>query len=374
MAIFFVSLALLVLGPIACFSASPGGNYAAVQIIQKSSGLPAIGYLILDSGKVKNIQAAGLRRTNGTAEVTVGDKWHIGSCAKAMTAAVLARLVERGVISWNTTLSAVFSKVHPELAGATVRQLLTHTAGLPRDFPLSTLQTRETNLYLVQKRRTRLVTAALRNAPLTAPGASYQYSNLGYTVAGHVAEKVTGRPWHVLLREELFGPLGINAWGLGSAGIGNLDAQPWGHTYSNEKWIPIKPGPFADNPLFMAPAGTLHMPLRDWARFIRAHLLGGESGLLQQATFDELRRPDLNNYAPGWTVDRSFQSVKNTTVWWHAGSNTVNLAVAAIFPEWDQAVLLVTNGVDRPQGAKVQAGLKKVFEDVILPQLGPSDT
>lgn len=203
---------------------------------------------------------------------------------------------------------------------------------------------------------------------------------------------MSGRACHVLLREELFDPLGINDWGLGSPGIDNPDSQPWGHTKSNglqsasfmpyfaiftyftRSWMPIKPGPFADNPLLMAPAGTLHMPLRDWARFVQAHILGGKSGLLRQATFDELHRPEMESYAAGWSVTTSIGTMNNTTVWVQSGSNTMNHAVVVVLPDRDQAIMDVTNGFDQPRGDAVQAGVKRVFDEIIEPQLGPSDT
>lgn len=383
MASVLTSAALIALFSLAYASAFNNGNHAALQAIQKSSGLPAIGYIILDNGKVKDIQAAGLRRTNGTANVSVDDKWHIGSCGKVMTATVLARLIEQGYISWNTTLSEVFSNVSTGLSGATVRQLLTHTSGLPRDFPVFTFLRRTTDLDVARNDRKKFVADALRNPPQNASGTVFQYSNVGYTVAGRLAEKVTGRAWHVLLREQLFGPLGINGWGIGSPGIGNPDSQPWGHIInngssflfgfeptSNTSWTPVKPGRLADFPPFMAPAGTLHISMREWARFAHAHLLGGSSGLLRQSTFDELHRPELQGYAAGWNVSSSFMSVNNTRVWSHAGSNAMNVAVASLFPEWNQAILMVTNAVDFPRAKMVEDGLSKVFKKIIAPQLG----
>lgn len=368
---FRVSAVFIALCFLAPANASQSDNHAALQAIQKASGLPAIGYLVLDSGKVKDIQAAGLRQANGTTPVSVNDKWHIGGCAQAMTATVLARLIEKGTISWNTTLSDAMGWVSPELARVTVRQLLTHTSGLPRDFPMSTIRVRPRNMKLAQMLRDRFVSDALLQAPERRPGTTTQYSNLGYTVAGNVAESVSGRRWDVLLREELFDPLGIKDWGLGSPGIDDPDRQPWGHFRINGSWRPVKPGPGADFPLFLGPAGIFHVSLPDWARFIQAHLLGGKSGLLHPSTFRELHRPELNKYSAGWIVSRELEMVKNTTVWWHIGYNSRNFAAAAVFPDWNQAVLIVTNAFDCPKGDLLRNPLRRVVKELIVPQLGP---
>lgn len=372
MASFKTSAVLIALCLLASASASKSDNHAALQAIVKESGLPAIGYLVLDAGEVKDIQAAGLRQLNGTTPVSVDDKWHIGGCAQAMTATVLARLIEKKTLSWNATLSTAIGNVSPGFARVTVRQLLTHTSGLPLEFPKIDMLSRQRNLAEAQLLRYIIVRNALSRAPERRPGTTSAFSNIGYTVAGRVAENVTGRPWDVLLREELFDPLGIKNWGLGSPGIDNPGEQPWGHIKKRGKWIPIAPGMCADFPLFLAPASGLHISLRDWARFVRAHLLGGKSGLLQQKTFDELHRTELSDRAAGWKVGRRLGIVKNTTVWWQVGSNLRSFAGLALFPEWDQAVLVVTNGFDCSNYDLLKRSLLKVWREILVPQLGPA--
>src|SRR5208283_3341976 len=77
--------------------------------------------------------AAGVRK-RGTAErITLDDRFHLGSAAKAMT----ATLVEEGRLNWTTTLGELFADtvkpMHPAWEKVTLRQVLAHRSGLPFD-------------------------------------------------------------------------------------------------------------------------------------------------------------------------------------------------------------------------------------------------
>src|SRR5690242_20277101 len=78
--------------------------------------------------------AAGVRK-RGTAErITLDDQFHLGSCTKAMTATLVAMLVEEGKLNWTTTLGELFADtvkpMDPASEKVTLRQVLAHRAGL----------------------------------------------------------------------------------------------------------------------------------------------------------------------------------------------------------------------------------------------------
>jgi CubicO group peptidase (beta-lactamase class C family) len=77
----------------------------------------------------------GVRRSGAPDLVTPADRFHIGSDAKAMTATMLATLVEKGKLGWDTTPSAVFpeakDRILPDYRDVTLTDLLAHRAGLP---------------------------------------------------------------------------------------------------------------------------------------------------------------------------------------------------------------------------------------------------
>src|SRR6266481_2871157 len=80
---------------------------------------------------------AGVRK-RGTAErITLNDRFHLGSCTKAMTATLVAMLVEEGKLNWTTTLGELFADtvkpMHPAWEKVTLRQVLAHRASLPNE-------------------------------------------------------------------------------------------------------------------------------------------------------------------------------------------------------------------------------------------------
>src|ERR1043165_8579602 len=79
--------------------------------------------------------AAGVRKRGSADGITLDDRFHLGSCTKAMTATLVAMFVEDGKLNWTTTLGELFAdtvkRMHPAWEKATLRQVLAHRAGLP---------------------------------------------------------------------------------------------------------------------------------------------------------------------------------------------------------------------------------------------------
>src|SRR4051812_30681891 len=73
--------------------------------------VPGMVAALIDGDHILAIGATGVRRRGDATKVTVNDRFHIGSCTKAMTATLCAMLVEEGKLSWDRTLAEAF----PEL-------------------------------------------------------------------------------------------------------------------------------------------------------------------------------------------------------------------------------------------------------------------
>jgi hypothetical protein len=106
----------------------------------------------------------------------------------------------------------------------------------------------------------------------------------------------------------------------------------------------VPPGPGADNPLCIGPAGTVHCSIGDWGKFAAQHLgasVGGKR-LLTDETLEKLHTPiGEQEYAMGWVVaERPWGGGR---VLWHNGSNTMNYAVVWLAPKKKFAALAATN-------------------------------
>lgn len=351
---------------------------ALLEPIRVKRGVPAIGGAIIVGEEVVASGVTGIRASGHDAPVTIDDRFHLGSCTKAMTALLLATLVEDGVLSWETTIGESLPAItmHEQWKSVTLRQLITHRAGAPADLNRGGLWRRlwdHTGTPTEQRRD--LAIGVLAERPVHAPGTKYLYSNAGYAIAGYIAETKTGTSWEDLMRQRIFVPLGMTSAGFGPPGSpGNPPDQPRGHARPNR---PTEPAKGADNPAAIGPAGTVHAAIKDWAAYIAVHLRGDAANpnrvprLVSAASFDLLHEPadgPGERYAGGWLVDtrpwaRGEGAAAKGKVLTHAGSNTMWFAVVWIAPERDFAVLAVCNqgdaaaprACDEAVGALIQA-------------------
>jgi len=317
-----------------------------LEPIRAKHDVPALGGAIVKGADLVAIGASGLRARGAAPLVTVNDLWHLGSCTKAMTATLAARLVEQGKLEWSSTLGGVFADLRDEMDAqwrdVTLEMLLQQRGGAGGDPPPQTwaqLWRRDKDEPPHVARRW-FVEQLLTQPPAYKPGTKFEYSNQGYTIAGAMLERATGKPWEELMRGELFAPLHMESAGFGPPGARKEIDQPRGHSAIG----PIVPGPGADNPPAIGPAGTVHCSLADWAKFVAAHLRG-ENGVDSVVTAQSFRKlhacPEFQTYAMGWGRDPRKWAGGDTLH--HAGSNTMWYCVVWIAPAKDCAFLATTN-------------------------------
>jgi CubicO group peptidase (beta-lactamase class C family) len=323
-----------------------------LETIRVANKLPALGAAILTIDGVQSVAVTGTRKRGDATLATDNDLWHLGSNTKAMTATMIARLVERGQMRWDQTLGETF----PELAGKmnadtkaiTVTQLLSHRSGLDRSFNSQKYVDRAD----LRAARVSVVEDAIASKLNNKPGEKFRYSNWGYTVAGAMAERAAGDSWEQLMRREVFAPLKILSAGFGGTGtVGKID-QPWPHTEDGKPTD--SNGVQIDNVPTMGPAGTVHMSLTDWAKFVAEHLRGstGKSAYLKKETFEKLHTAVGDDYALGLHSFRRDWAGGNALN--HNGDNTMNYALMWAAPQKNFAVIVVTN----------QSGAAKATDDV----------
>lgn len=314
----------------------------ALKPILRKHNVPAIAAAIVTSEGLQFVGAVGYRKRGTDVPVALDDYWHLGSDTKAMTATLMARLVERGDLQWDTRMADVFPEFekdfHPDMRNVTIEQLLSHRSGLPANLSLGRYQGED-----VRSLRRRAVREYLAKRPLHGPGSHMEYSNLGYIIAGAVVEATLNQSWEDAIREEVFTPLAMNTAGFGGTGTPGKTDQPWPHS-SNGSPMPHN-GPGMDNPPVMGPAGRVHCSIEDWAKFVQDQLRGarGERDvLLRPESYAKLQTPSPGaDYALGWGVTQ--RDWGGGVVLQHSGDNTMNHANVWIAPQRDFAVLACVN-------------------------------
>ena len=325
------------------------GLSALLEPLRGKFELPALAAAVVRGEEVVALGAVGVRKVGAPDEVTAQDKFHIGSCTKSMTATLAAMLIEEGKVSWGTQIADVFPEraagMDPRYRKVTLEQLLSHRGGTPASLDADGLWARiweQKGTPVAQ--RLFLLDGVLAKPPDAPPGTKLIYSNAGYAIAGAMLERVMGKPWEELMRERIFKPLGMSSAGFGAPASPAMTDQPWGHTAGSLALRPVPPGPGADNPAAIGPAGTVHCSIGDLARYAAFHLKGarGEGKLLKPETFLKLHTPvNGQDHALGWlAVERDWAGGAALT---HTGSNTMFFTVIWIAPRKDFAVVVATN-------------------------------
>lgn len=319
-----------------------------IEPILKKSKLPSLSVAAIQDGELVALGAAGSRQLGGTEPVTINDKYHLGSCTKPMTATLIAVCVEKGILTWQTTIGEVLDEhmtIHDSYKEVTIEQLLAHVGGAPGKPPIKIWLDAWNNQGKLKPRnqRYKFAEAILAKKPDYTPGSKTVYSNQGYAIAGVMLEVLTDQPWEDCIREKLLIPLGMNSAGFRAPEKGH----PLGHHRG-------KPMAFdhqkSDNPDAIGPAGTIHMTVADWAKFALFHLNRDlETGVLTKPeSFEKLNStlPKSKHHGVGgWLVhDLDWAGGHCLQM---TGSNTMWFAMLWIMPEQNQAYLVATNSAKK---------------------------
>jgi CubicO group peptidase (beta-lactamase class C family) len=348
---------------------APTNLDATLQAIIIKAKIPGMAAVVLHGDQIIAQGAAGVRKKGGTEPITLADQFELCSCTKAMTATLVAMLIEEGKLRWNTSLAEIFAAVAPDIDPAwrtvTVRQLLAQRAGITGNHLFALLGSVSAAKADLPKQRRAFAMKLLARPPDIPPNTKFVYSSTNFILAGAILEAVTGHTWEDLMRERLYGSLGIASGGFGPPGTPGQVDEPWGHGHRRLLYVPmpgwsdtpLDPGSdSADYPLATGPAGMAHMSVTDWAKFVAVHLRGDPANphrqvtLLKADTFARLHEPeaDEREYTGGWFVGtrpwaKGPRPSDTGRVLFHAGDNGRWSTVVWLAPEIDFALLIACN-------------------------------
>jgi len=335
----------------------PTAAELASKVLENRS-IPAIGIVIIRHGRIADEAIAGVRASDNPLPAGKSDLWHLGSDEKAMTATMIARLVERKRLSWHAQLDRLIPEVADSMR-ADYRQvdlveLLAHRAGLQDLIDSDYYESLYHDSRPLHAQRIDYVKMALSAAPAYPPGTDAMYSNRGTVIAALAAEDATGQGYEALMRRELFDPLGMKSPSFDPPKRGELA----GHDGETPEY-----GLKADNPRVDAPAGEVRMTLDDWAKFAIDQMKGDHGGgrLLSKSTYVFLHTGQEGTvYGLGWGVRSSLDGV-NGYFLTHSGSNGYWFARIVLAPETENGLLIVSNsGSETAQKAVADVETKVV--------------
>jgi CubicO group peptidase (beta-lactamase class C family) len=345
-------------------STSVGPRIAAALNRNPAVGL-AVG--IVRDGRLAFFRGHGFADLAARAPVTEDTVFRIGSITKTFTAIAVLQLCEQGDIDLDAPAGDYLraydlAPAHPTHRPPTVRQLLTHTAGLPELVYPSHVFTpvlgetvrfgqRVPALAEFYRGRLRLV---------AEPGTTHTYSNHGFATLGQIVEDVTGRQLADHLRDRVFAPLGMTHTdlvrsGRVRAGLATGYALRAGG-----------PRPVGDRDLVTAGAGGIYSTTRDMARYLAALLGDGSGPILRADTLATMFAPHYqpDPRLPGVGLAFFRHDIGGHLVVEHEGLLPGFTSQLSVAPAGDLGVVAFTNGA-RGARAWLSTEVGAILRDVL---------
>lgn len=331
----------------------------------KAQGIPSVAVGVVIDGELAYTKGFGVADLKTNARPDADTAYRIGSITKSFTALTLLSLRDQGALSLDDTLARWIPEaaqlVYPtrDSPPVTLRQMLTHTSGLPRLGKFSYTQAdRGPSVDEVVKS---LIGYSVENAP----GTIKEYSNLGYSLLGIVAGRAGRAPLREVMGKRLLAPLGMTSTVWDRAGVpperlATAYAKgPGGELKPVDHWV------LGDS----EGSGGLYSTVRDMARYVALQLdaypprSAPESGPLKRSSVREahfnalkesfqVRLGDAprkgeslvdaraSSYGYAWVSE---QTCELEEIVWHNGGTDGYSTVIALLPKQGVGVIALAN-------------------------------
>ena len=316
--------------------------------------VPGLALCVVRDGEPDLLKVYGQRDVEAALPVTVDTQFTICSITKSFTAIGLGMLVDERRLDWTKPVREYLPefRLHDPIATdrVTVQDLLCHHSGLPRhDWVWMAGDPSRDEMF-----------AALRYLePSKDIRTSFQYSNLGYLVAGMVAERITGQSWQDFTRERILTKLGMTHVGFSAEDLQRAEDHAWPYVLGDEE-----PGVFVRRraklwPIRNTAAGGINAAISDMANYLRFHLAGGRYNdvqLLSKATLQAMQTPrvhagpsefvEISDYHYGFGLSSYYY--RGERVVGHSGGWVGWGTLMVMLPDRNAGIVTLTNRTGSP--------------------------
>jgi CubicO group peptidase (beta-lactamase class C family) len=248
--------------------------------------------LVADNGKVIYKRGLGLANMEWNIPNDADTKFRLGSITKQFTATLILQLVEQGKIKLDGKLSDYLPDYRKDTgAKVTIHNLLSHTSGVPSYTSIpGFFQNVSRNPFAVDDFIKKYASDNLE----FEPGTKFVYSNSGYFLLGAIIEKVTGKPYEQVLKENIFDPVGMKNSGYDHWGT-IISKRATGYSKTPRGY---ETAPYLDMSIPYA-AGSLYSTVEDLYLWDQA--LYGDKVLTAKSK-ELMFKANLNNYGYGFVM------------------------------------------------------------------------
>ena len=290
-----------------------------------------------------------LERAWGFANLDTGEKltprhrFRIASHTKSFTAAAILKLREQRKLKLDDAAGDYVDGLHPEVARATIAQLLSHTAGVIRD-GADAEQFVDRRPFL----NARELKDDLKNPPVIDAGTRLKYSNHGYGLLGLVIEAITGESWASFIKREIIDAAGLTET---TPDMPLKRGTPFARGHTGRILLGrrlVIPGDFVLNAV--APAGAVVSTAADVARHFAQLSPKARHSVISVASRREMTRRQWRNPNASLESYYGFGTMSGTSNGWdwfgHGGGLQGYISLTRTYLSQELTVVVLTNAID----------------------------
>lgn len=339
---------------------------ALVTQVMKESRIPGLAVGIVEGDQAVYLKGYGT--AGGGRPVTPQTPFILGSLSKSFTAMAAQQLVAAGKLDLDRPVQYYLPwfRVADEAASAkiTVRDLLNHTTGLPREAAnfLGAVDDRTSAESIVRRMAELELTAA--------PGEQFQYCNLNYITAALIVERISGVPFDQYISRQILAPLGMTH-SFTNEPAAMADGMATGHLYLGT--LPVRRHALYSRA--QLGSGSMIASAEDMTRYLRAIMHGGTlegATVLPPERVNELFTAAVptgpgrgaSSYGLGWSVS----AVGGEPLYEHDGETPTFRSAMAILPGQSRALVILTNATTDPTAGVIR--LRDALVAVLRDQMG----
>jgi len=319
-------------------------------------GSASVAVAVAKDGRIIFEEAIGWANREKRITATPNTIYGMASISKPITATGLMVLAERGRIDIDKPVNAYLGAA--KLAGlggdpdgATVRRVLSHTAGLPLHSHF---------FYADRGYSPPTMDETIRRYGILVfpPGRVYEYSNLGFGIISYLIERVSGKPFGEFMRTEVFAPLGLTHTAIDfPRGLDHLLAERYNY---DERPLPF----FTFDHVG---ASSVYSSAHDLVRFAMFHLknhLADQRAILADTTIDEMHTivPPSVDYGLGFSVRDGGYRVA------HSGGMPGASTLMILYPTRNMALVILANTATRQAAVAQEFAIAREISIAVLPE------
>ncbi len=292
--------------------------------------------LVAENGRIIYEGAFGMANREWNIPNTTDTKFMIGSVSKPITSMLMLIQAQKGLIDIDKTISDYLPEFSRKNGNRiTIRQLMSHTSGMPNYDVIKDFFPKYSRQNFTREEYMKLY---MDSTLVFEPGSSYYYSSWGYFTLGLIMEKVSGKTYAQLMKEDIFDPLGMN--GSGSYHHTQIvNKRATGYDYSLGGFTSAD---FRDQSNTMG-TGDLYSTTGD---LFKLHMAISENKLISKKLTDEMFTPGIRpwQYGFGW-FNQQFKYTPKDSVFanYHLGMTEGFLSFLIRIPSSNSLIVFLCN-------------------------------